>query len=106
MGDVGPGNAEAPLQAGLLHLKGMDAAGKKRGPENYLGGFACKAKWVRAQLLDCGGSCLHKQKVQESLRGAKAEEKSEDTWKELLEFLDHPEPEEVEGRLRSRREIQ
>ena len=38
--------------------------------------------------------------------GPEAEEKSEDTWMELVEFLDHPEPEEVEGRLRSRREIQ
>ena len=36
--------------------------------------------------------------------GPQAEEKSEDTWKELLEFLDHPEPEEVDRRLRSGRD--
>ena len=38
-------------------------------------------------------------------KGPKAEEESEETWKELQEFLDHPEPEEVDNRLRSRREI-
>ena len=36
--------------------------------------------------------------------GPQAEEKSEDTWMELLEFLDHPEPEEVDRRLRSGRD--
>ena len=37
--------------------------------------------------------------------GPEAEEESEETWMQLLEFLDHPEPEEVERRLRSGREI-
>ena len=44
-------------------------------------------------------------RVSANLRFKKTEEKSEDTWMELLEFLDHPEPEEVDKRLRSGREI-
>ena len=35
----------------------------------------------------------------------KAEEKSERAWAELQEFLDEPEPEEVQRRLRSGREL-
>ena len=42
-------------------------------------------------------------RVSANLRFKKTEEKSEDTWMELLEFLDHPEPEEVDKRLRSGR---
>ena len=37
--------------------------------------------------------------------GLKAEEKSERAWAELQEFLDEPEPEEVQRRLRSGREL-
>ena len=53
MGGLGKSNAEAQVQVVALHLKGVDAAGKKGRLEDHLGRYASKANGVVSQLLGC-----------------------------------------------------